>query len=104
MISPYFDELSKDYKSVYFLKVDVDAVEVRIASCCLSGVAASALLLSTGRRLGPLLTCFPTSQAVAAVAGVSAMPTFQVWQKGGKVDELVGASKEKLKAMIEKYA
>ena len=44
------------------------------------------------------------SQAVAAVAGVSAMPTFQVWQKGGKVDELVGASKEKLKAMIEKYA
>ena len=29
MISPYFDELSKDFKSVYFLKVDVDAVEVR---------------------------------------------------------------------------
>ena len=35
---------------------------------------------------------------------MSAMPTFQVWQKGSKVDELVGASKEKLKSMIEKYA
>ena len=39
MISPYFDELSKDYKSVYFLKVDVDAVEVRC--CCPHALLAS---------------------------------------------------------------
>lgn len=41
---------------------------------------------------------------MAAVAGVTAMPTFQVWNKGTKIDELVGASKEKLKAMIEKHS
>lgn len=42
-------------------------------------------------------------EAVAAACGISAMPTFQVWKDGKKVDELVGASKEKLKELIEKY-
>lgn len=28
----------------------------------------------------------------------------QVWKGGEKVDELVGASKDRLKSMIEKYA
>jgi len=39
----------------------------------------------------------------AAAAGISAMPTFQIWQNGAKVDELVGASEEKLKALLDKY-
>mmetsp|Transcript_32116 Transcript_32116/g.44526 ORF Transcript_32116/g.44526 Transcript_32116/m.44526 type:complete len:103 (-) Transcript_32116:202-510(-) len=38
---------------------------------------------------------------VAAVAGVSAMPTFQVWQNGAKVSELIGASKEKLEDLAK---
>lgn len=42
-------------------------------------------------------------EMVAAACGISAMPTFQVWKDGKKVDELVGASKEKLKELIEKY-
>ncbi|KAK9805444.1 hypothetical protein WJX73_007940 [Symbiochloris irregularis] len=41
---------------------------------------------------------------VAEKAGISAMPTFQVWKDGQKVDELVGASKEKLKELIQKHA
>ncbi|KAK9813230.1 hypothetical protein WJX72_011064 [[Myrmecia] bisecta] len=68
MIGPYYEELSGNYPSLVFLKVDVDAVE-----------------------------------AVAAECGITAMPTFQVWKNAEKVDELVGASKEKLKALIEKY-
>ena len=32
------------------------------------------------------------------------MPTFQVFRGGEKVDELVGASKDRLKALVEKYA
>jgi hypothetical protein len=31
------------------------------------------------------------------------MPTFQVWKAGAKVDELVGASKDKLAELIAKY-
>ena len=42
-------------------------------------------------------------QDVAGICGISAMPTFQVWQDGEKVDELVGASKDKLKELINKY-
>lgn len=43
-------------------------------------------------------------QDIALECSVSAMPTFQVWKNGQKVDELVGASKEKLKAMVEKHS
>lgn len=43
-------------------------------------------------------------QAVASMCGISAMPTFQVWKDGKKADELVGASKDKLKELIKKYA
>ena len=42
-------------------------------------------------------------QAVAQDCGISAMPTFQVWKGNQKVDELVGASKDKLQALIEKH-
>jgi thioredoxin 1 len=41
---------------------------------------------------------------VAATCGISAMPTFQVWKNGAKVDEFVGAARDKLKALCEKYA
>ncbi|CAI7884479.1 unnamed protein product [Closterium sp. NIES-54] len=41
---------------------------------------------------------------VAAECKVSAMPTFHVFKGGEKVDELVGASQEKLLKLIQKYA
>ena len=47
---------------------------------------------------------FCMMQAVASACGISAMPTFQVFKDGAKVEELVGASKDRLKAMIAKYA
>jgi thioredoxin 1 len=42
-------------------------------------------------------------ESVAASCGISAMPTFQVFKDGKKVDELVGASKEKLLELVQKY-
>ena len=68
MIGPYFEQLSKEYTNVNFIKVDVDELD-----------------------------------DVSAEAGVSAMPSFFVYKNGQKVDELVGASKEKLQALIAKY-
>jgi thioredoxin 1 len=41
---------------------------------------------------------------VAAACNISAMPTFHVYKDGQKVDELVGASKDRLIALIAKYA
>eukprot|EP01025_Chloroclados_australasicus_P012681 TRINITY_DN1594_c0_g1_i1.p2 TRINITY_DN1594_c0_g1~~TRINITY_DN1594_c0_g1_i1.p2 ORF type:complete len:118 (-),score=22.84 TRINITY_DN1594_c0_g1_i1:283-636(-) len=41
---------------------------------------------------------------VASQCGISAMPTFQVFVNGEKVDEVVGAAEEKLKALILKYS
>ena len=40
---------------------------------------------------------------VAEECGISAMPTFQVFKNGSKIDEMVGASKEKLEALVEKH-
>ena len=39
---------------------------------------------------------------VAELCGISAMPTFQFYKGGKKVDEFSGADSEKLKAMVEK--
>lgn len=40
--------------------------------------------------------------AVATAAEVSAMPTFQVWRGGVRVDQVVGASKEKLGELVDR--
>lgn len=41
---------------------------------------------------------------VAGDAGISAMPTFQVYKEGKKVDEFLGADKARLRALAVKYA
>jgi thioredoxin 1 len=43
------------------------------------------------------------NEEAAAKCGISAMPTFQVWKGGEKVDELVGAAEDKLRALCTKY-
>lgn len=70
MISPFFEELSKQNgEKLKFIKVDVDELE-----------------------------------DASSKAGVSAMPSFFVYKDGQIVDQLVGASKEKLEALVKKYA
>ncbi|KAF9951825.1 hypothetical protein BGZ70_000837, partial [Mortierella alpina] len=39
---------------------------------------------------------------VSAAAGVRAMPTFQIYHKGIKVDEALGADLKKLAALVDK--
>jgi thioredoxin 1 len=40
---------------------------------------------------------------VAQACGIQAMPTFQFYKGGNKVDELQGADPHKLKALVAKY-
>lgn len=40
-------------------------------------------------------------QDIAGECGVRAMPTFQAYFNGAKVDEVTGASPQKLQAMVE---
>jgi thioredoxin 1 len=69
MISPFFDELSKEFTSLKFLKVDVDEFE-----------------------------------ELSGKAGVSAMPTFFVYKDGQIIEQMVGASQEKLRELVAKHA
>ncbi|XP_066298276.1 thioredoxin-like [Branchiostoma lanceolatum] len=39
----------------------------------------------------------------AGACGISAMPTFQCYKNGQKVEEMCGASKEKLEALVAKH-
>ncbi|XP_052087684.1 thioredoxin-like isoform X2 [Mytilus californianus] len=39
---------------------------------------------------------------VSSECGITAMPTFQCYRGGQKIDELVGANEDKLREMIEK--
>lgn len=56
-------------------------------------------------------TCAPSAaqvdvdenEEVAAFAGISAMPTFQVYKDGKKVGELMGAAKDKLLGLVEAH-
>lgn len=43
------------------------------------------------------------NEEAAAACGIQAMPTFQVYKNGKKVDEMRGASKDGLAAMVAKY-
>lgn len=61
-------------------------------------------------QLPPSLPLFSLKQIdvdenedVAASAGISAMPTFQVYKNGKKVGELMGAAKDKLLALVEAH-
>ncbi|KAL4236038.1 Thioredoxin domain-containing protein 3 [Mactra antiquata] len=43
------------------------------------------------------------AEEIAAGCGISAMPTFQVFKDGEKVDEMVGADEDKLRELCMKF-
>jgi thioredoxin-like negative regulator of GroEL len=43
------------------------------------------------------------AEDVSSLCGIQAMPTFQVYKGGVKVDEMKGASQEKLAELVTKH-
>jgi len=122
VIAPYYEELSKQFSDVVFIKVGLCRREGAV-----SRGKSRVTRLRDGKPgfhthyqfySGPtdstqLLHPFPSfhskqidvdeNEDVAASAGISAMPTFQVYKNGKKVGELMGAAKDKLLALVEAH-
>lgn len=58
---------------------------------------------SAGGKLAFYKVDVDKNAAAASAAGISAMPTFQVWKEGKKVEEFKGADENRLKALVKKY-
>jgi hypothetical protein len=123
MIGPVFEALSTKFPNLLFFKVDVDACQARQTTQALRGRNASAReALSTrpvaaclgslsprspGRRCGVRhqrdahLPGLPGQQEGASCAREVCV---LVLTYSAQVDELVGASKDNLEKLIEKYA
>ncbi len=58
---------------------------------------------SNGGKLSFFKVDVDNNSSAAQIAGIEAMPTFQVWAQGKKVAEFRGADERKLKELVAKY-
>jgi thioredoxin len=57
-----------------------------------------------GGKLAFIKVDVDENEEASQKAGISCMPTFQVWKDGAKVDEFSGADEAKLRELVKKYA
>ncbi len=71
--------------------------------CQTIGPTFEALANSDGGKLAFFKVDVDANKKAAKLAGVGALPTFQVWAQGKKVGEVIGADEKKLKALLAKH-
>jgi thiol-disulfide isomerase/thioredoxin len=125
MIAPEVARLAQQYRDVIFIKVDVDQLQVWNTiprSVSLTVKHLRYLCLCTFPKRRPILykkspleikrksvyivtwVRYHWTQGVSASAGVTAMPTFQFYRSGAKVDEMRGANAQGLEQILRRLA
>ena len=109
MIGPVFDLLSEKFPSLLFFKVDVDNCQARAVRKPLASHSLTRRRACLPSAASP--RCRPFRRVpVSAEAPLSNAPVreltrcAQVWKDNAKVEEMVGANKTQLEALIAKYA
>lgn len=107
-VAPLFAQMAEKYKNLFFLKVDVDANQVPTLHCLLPKQVAWCLankcyLSAHCQVRSGEHTMLCELQDIAKECAVAALPTFQIFKNGSKVDEVVGADVRALTALLEKH-
>ena len=103
MIAPFVEDLSTKNPEIVFLKVDVATGEVgSLELGCMPALPHGPKLILINHACLPACCCV-WLQDVSSSLGISAMPTFLVFVDEQKVAEQVGASKDKLTAMVAQW-
>jgi len=92
-----FEDLTSGDKPVI-----IDFTATWCGPCRMIGPVFEELAESSGDKAIFIKVDVDEAEEIAAKCGISAMPTFKVFKNGKMQDELVGASREKLEAMVAK--
>eukprot|EP00523_Entomoneis_sp_CCMP467_P002343 CAMPEP_0168752302 /NCGR_PEP_ID=MMETSP0724-20121128/18313_1 /TAXON_ID=265536 /ORGANISM="Amphiprora sp., Strain CCMP467" /LENGTH=217 /DNA_ID=CAMNT_0008800541 /DNA_START=88 /DNA_END=738 /DNA_ORIENTATION=- len=120
MISPIFEQMASENPEVEFVKVDVDETDDVAGTCGIRAMPTFQFYKGGEKGCGPCKMISPIFEQmasenpevefvkvdvdetddVAGTCGIRAMPTFQFYKGGEKVEEMMGADVSKLKQLV----
>eukprot|EP01052_Picozoa_sp_SAG31_P008105 SAG31_NODE_401_length_16206_cov_10.920780_4_plen_159_part_00 len=125
-IGPYFESFAEKYPTIPAAKIDVDDLDDVAEECGVSSmptfqVRSNTAMFAESRKAasqasgtftlntpheGPAfeVVCRSANHALTVTCRVRNLARTQVWKNGIKVEEMVGASEDRLEALFKKYS